>query len=313
MINKNQHIVFICEPGELEVKSMLLACSLKQQNFNNLTVLIPSDGYSQVNRHTHELFNQLGVKVHQFRNLFLAKGGANLKGDRMSNKIYGLQSVEIEKSVLFLDSDIICLTTPDDIIFSNSFAAKPADFKPFANWDWLYNHLNITPTHRKVQTTVEGLECPPYFNSGVLWIKTDISSRLLEGWEHYFLCLSKQPNLNSDKFDSFHRDQLSLTMALESLKLEYTTLEENLNFPARRRNSIPTSTVFAHYHDVFTLRKHPQLLNQFLSFGNYFPQIEHVIKKHLLWRVLLKKQFTILELLHKKEQAAKRFKKILRK
>jgi hypothetical protein len=287
MAEDSMHISFICEEGELELKSLLLAYSLKLQGIKNLYVLVPDTQMELLHRHTIETFQKLNTRIISFRNTFIEHRRKLLPGDKMSNKTHALRKMWSRGNIWFLDSDIICLDSFGFNLDEYDLAAKPADFAPRADWPWIFRQKGIIPSGKTVHSTVGNEELPPYFNAGVMWLNKHVSEILLNAWEEFFISLSHEEMLESGRFDVFHRDQIALSLAIESLSLNYYEFEESMNFPARRRMHVDQSTCLAHYHDAYTINRIPDLICLVQKFINEYPIVEGVFSKRLEWKYLV--------------------------
>ena len=287
LAQKDTQIVFICQPGNLLLKSLLLAYSLEQHTRLEKYVCIPEQFQNRIPTTVLNVFKVLNTHIKYFNNAFIAQKKAIEPGDWMSNKFYALQLFNQENNLLFLDSDIICL---QDINLPKSnfdFAAKPADFSTQANWELLFNEFSTKATGRVTHATVEITPSPPYFNSGVLWLGHLKFNQFLSDWMATFMALSKD-NGATGQYDMYHRDQIAFTLAIEKLNLGYLELTETHNFPARRRDELSKKTIFAHYHDVFTIHKHQRLRAIFEKFMHEFPEVSDLYNKSLSWKWLHK-------------------------
>jgi lipopolysaccharide biosynthesis glycosyltransferase len=303
-------IVFICQPCEVEIKSLLLAYSLQQQNIQNKTVLVPKNLYNKLSGCTVRLFEKLNTEIVLFDNPYMANKPKARKGDWMSNKFYALKTISGNSNTLFLDSDIVCLDSLPKIPNNFDVAAKPADISAQANWELLYKLAKLGFPERKTRSTIDGIEGPPYFNSGVLWINGLKREMLASAWEKYFLWLSEERQLKLNCFDVFHRDQLALTLAIEELKLSYYEFSETMNYPARRKPDIPETTIFAHYHDCYSIQKSPLLNTIFNRFLKDYPEFKRVLSSQIAWRLLGSRQYRFLNMhraIIQKRQAMQRF------
>jgi hypothetical protein len=287
-------IVFICQPGELEAKSLFLAYSLEQFQQGTKYALVPAHLYAKLSKHTVELFTKLNTQVVKFHNPYI-RGRRRIKsGDWMSNKFYALQTMSNQKDILFLDSDIIQIKLFPD--FSNAYdlSAKPADVLAIVYWDLLFKKVGLPYSERTTRSTVDKKESPPYFNSGVLYLPAHTQADLLNAWKDYFITISDDTYVSTGVFDIFHRDQLALSLAIEKLSLDFLELDEALNFPVRRRNKIDDEVIFAHYHTAISLKESPVLLDIFNRFVVEYPLYKLVLKGIIDWKLLAEKSYKLL-------------------
>jgi hypothetical protein len=289
---------FICEPGELEIKALLLAYSIRK-NLNTgylPVVLIPLHCRSHINYITILLFEKLNIKIRYFENPFTKNLTKSMSGDAMSNKFYGLSNLGNEQDILFLDSDIVCLNSFSQNLFFDTVAAKPADYSLAAQWEEIYKRTELNYPKEKVTCTLDEKESPPYFNTGVIFINSESKSSLIAFWEEYFLLFSGKEILENNFFNSFHRDQLAFALATEKLGIKVKLLDELHNYPARSRGKIPAETVFAHYHDCYTIASEPLLLDVFQRFIAEYPLSLKVLEDQRTWSLMAKKRFALLRM-----------------
>lgn len=304
MPKNSKHIVFICQPGELEIKALLLAYSLKKNNYVDKSVYIPSHLIDKLSIETERLFKVLDTEIVLFENDFIVNRNSIQKGDWMSNKFFALKKTDDKDAVLFLDSDMINLRPHSEAEHQSVFAAKPADRSSKVNWPVLFAKAGINYLGRTTQTTIDKVISPPYFNAGFLEIGQSIKAPLIEKWQKYFLWLSDEKMMQSGFFDVFHRDQIALSLALVDLKIDFTELSEEFNYPARLKEQIPDSTVFAHYHDCYTIKKHLSLFSILEQFTQDFPEFKSILYHRIPWRFMVTKQYALL-LLYKNYQKTK--------
>jgi hypothetical protein len=296
--NNNNVIAFICQPGEIEIKALLLAYTLRK----NLKIkvdpiaLIPFHFKSQINSSSFFIFSKLNVEIRYFENLFIANKEQLLPGDAMSNKFYGLESLPDKQNILFLDSDIICLKTFSQELFRARLAAKPAGYSLNTRWDSIYQLAGISFPTRRIKCTVDEVESPPYFNTGVIFISKELKANLCEWWKEYFLFFSKKEMLEENLFNPFHRDQLAFALATEKLGINVILLDKSYNYYVRRRKLIHPDTFLVHYHDCYTIFSIEALLNLFSSFQAEFPEVMNILNHFLPWKLLANQYYFLLRL-----------------
>jgi hypothetical protein len=294
--NSSFAIVFICEPGELEIKSLLLAYSLRKnlKADYTLVVLIPEYHESLIKPETYQIFNNLNVEVQYFENALMKNKLKLMPGDAMSNKFYAIKKIENSLDILFLDSDIICLNTFSLELFSTEIAAKPADFSLNANWEEIYLLVGTTYPKTKIRCTVDSIEGPPYYNTGVVYLEKSIHENICKYWEEYFLFFSRNEILGKKLFNAFHRDQLAFALSVEKIGIGCMILDEQFNFPARKRNDILQDTVFAHYHDCYTIASSDKLMEVFKSFIMEYRGSKKLLDKFIPWKLVFHENYFLL-------------------
>lgn len=306
---KDTEIVFICQPGELEIKSLLLAFSLRQYHQNIAHVFIPERLLRGINKQSIRLFGNLRIEVKCFSNPYLGSLKRMLPGDPMSNKFYALQQLETNRAVLFLDSDTLLLKELPDFTGKPDLAMKPADAAPGVNWQGLFAQRGLVLPAERVFTTITLESVVPYYNSGVLWIRPGLHQALTRQWEEEFVFLSQASQLKNKLFDVFHRDQLALSLVLAKRPYQVQALGEEMNFPVRRRARLDDAARIAHYHDLQTLRSNPTLNTLFYKFYNESDDFRQVVKSQRPWRYFGKKQYGHLQIYLEIQRLASALKK----
>ena len=123
--------VFVCQQGELEIKSMLLAASLKENLRCNYELIAaipqPESRWGKISENTEKLIKKLGIRKVEIENQI----DLNYP---IGNKVscFGIESGA--DKIIFLDSDILCVRNfnPEKYLI-HSFNAKPADLPTFKN------------------------------------------------------------------------------------------------------------------------------------------------------------------------------------
>jgi hypothetical protein len=289
-------IAFICQPGEIEIKSILLAYSLRKnlKIYFKPVVLIPSHCKSQINSSSFLIFSKLNVEVCYFENPFICNKKVLLPGEGMSNKFYGLSKLSEKQNILFLDSDIICLNNFPQELFLSELAVKPAGFSLNVDWVTIYKIVGIDFPKTHIKCTIDEFDNPPYFNTGVVFINKKLKANLCQVWKEYFLFFSKKQFLEKKLFDPFHRDQLTFALTTEKLGVKVILLDKLYNFYARRRKIIPHDVVFVHYHDCYTIASRTTLLNIFKNFIVEYPEIKNLMNNSISWRLLANQNYIFL-------------------
>lgn len=237
--------VFISDGGELAVKSMLLAASLRRHlnHAHEIVCAIPSASVAPSEAALH-FFAELQIRVSSV---------ANEVSEHYSiaNKIGCLAIPTTADKIVFLDSDILCMDSfavgPQ---FDAVFAAKPGDHQTFARdaatWQQAYNAADVPMPLIRFPSTASGEYGPPYFNSGVVGVDVDAGIALSKEWTRCCRAVRASLPLRNGGRSA---DQISLAIAVQSLQLDYECLHEGYNFPAHLK-ALPRDRppVFCHYH-----------------------------------------------------------------
>jgi hypothetical protein len=248
--------VFVCQAGELEIKALLLAASLKRslRCDYELVAAVPTPAtvWGELSASTTKLLHTLGVRIQAIAN--------PIDSDyKIGNKLACLSIATDAQKIVFLDSDILCLREfHDDRLFDVAFAAKPADLRTFSaraeDWRPAYAAAQVQMPTLRLPTTVSNEFGLAYFNSGV--IAADANANLGAAWIDCARAIDAQPALRP------HRhwlDQVSLAIAVHKLGLDYTSLDETYNFPAHLKRLRVPLPVFCHYHWPRVLCNEPVL------------------------------------------------------
>lgn len=175
-----------------------------------------------------EKLNSLGIKI----KIVDAIDGRCLH----ANKIQMLSLCEEEDFdvLVALDTDVAISADFYKYIDLESFRAAQDDFDPLSpsEWEKLYNFFGIQiPSDRYiVYKTMK--KTVPYFNSGVLIIPRKFLPGLYESWRIFVnKLLESYSALPQISKNSFYLDQLALALAIQDLKVPYSPLPLEMNFP----------------------------------------------------------------------------------
>lgn len=312
--NTSITVTFICQPGELEIKSLLLAFSLRENLKIDYcpVVLIPEYFREKINPTTILLFGKLGIDIKYFNNTLADFKKTIMPGEAMSNKFFGISVLCDKNDFLFLDSDIACLNSLPEEICIDKIAAKPADYHLKTDWKKIYQLAGVSYPETMLKSTVDQIESPPYFNTGVLFIPKNLKSHFCNLWKDYFVLLSDKKIISKKLFDPFHRDQIAFALATEKLKLKVKSLSEPYNYPARTRKTISPDTFFAHYHDCYTLASKQTLFELYQRFLIQYPEFKTVLNNQLKWRLLANHKFALLNQVKITQRILKKTKMVIR-
>ena len=248
-------ITFVCEPGELETKSMLLATSLRHHNDTNIELVaaIPSHHADAdfITIHTHDLLSELNIRTEKISN--------PLSFDYpIGNKLACLDIDSTANKIIFLDSDILCLSTIPDQAFSAAICAKPADLATYskhqADWNRVYQLFDLPlPTSTlSIMSTASQELMPPYFNAGVIAIDNDID--LYTTWTECCQRIDLDDSITNKRP---WLDQIGLPLAIARLGHQTHCLPESLNYPAHLKPLANKDVILCHYHWPSVLKREP--------------------------------------------------------
>ncbi len=277
-------IVFICQRGELEIKSMLLATSLKENLRCDYELVAaipqPESRWGKISVTSEELIKQLGV-----RKVFI-ENQIDLNYP-IGNKVSCLGIETDADKIIFLDSDILCVSNFDpEKYLTNSFNAKPADLPTFKNWKPVYNLFNLKlPTERMISST-SNEKMYPYFNAGMIAI--DNRKEFGQMWIDCCKKIDKSEDiLNKRPW----LDQIGLPITLKKLNWDYGILDERFNFPAHQKKMPKTLPFLCHYHFPQIISEDERLLNFIDTLTGKYPLILELSKQYPQWHFVSDSKF----------------------
>ena len=277
--------VFVCQQGELELKSLLLAVSLKHYlrcDFELVAALPSPDAvWGRPSAATLSLLAELGVRLVAIENPI----GVDYP---IGNKLACLNIETSADKIVFLDSDILCLQEfRHEERFDKPFNAKPADFATFtadsAQWRRCYAAMGLSLPSERITATVSGQLMPPYFNAGVITVLR--TAGLGEAW------IEAARTIDADEGVANKRpwlDQIALPVALAALGLPVDYLDERFNYPAHVKPLNNTELpYFCHYHSPAVLRREPLAAALVVELAERHPALGTMIREQKEWASLL--------------------------
>lgn len=287
----NYSIVFVCQQGELEIKSVLLATSLKrylQADYECVAAIPePAKRWGQVSPLTLTLLKQLGVRFAPITN--------RIADDYpIGNKVAALGIETTAPMRIFLDSDILCLREFDLDRLLPAFienprailSIKPADLLSSAPdstvWQQVYTSFSLPMPTWRVITSVSGDLIWPYFNAGVLAVHSDLD--FASSWEKTCQILEATPTVSHKRP---WLDQLALSVVIAQLNLQPHCLDERFNYPAHLK-PLPASLPFlCHYHWPTVIRREPKLNTLVKELVDFHPELNQLFLQFPDWAKLL--------------------------
>ncbi|HEY2395796.1 MAG TPA: hypothetical protein VGH81_07455 [Rudaea sp.] len=282
--NPRYAFVFVCQAGEIEVKALLLAASLKNtlRCQYELIAAVPSPAsiWGELSPDTRQQLDAFGVRIVPIEN--------PIDPDyRIGNKLACIDVPTRAGKIVFLDSDILCLRDfGDPASLRVPFAAKPADLRTFAAaaeaWVPLYAAAGVALPRLHLPTTVSGEFGLPYFNSGVIFVDAG-----LEFGRHWIDCANTIRVTPEMREQRHWLDQISLPIAAHRLGLAYSALDERYNFPAHLEPLPDPVPFFCHYHWPRIVRHEPVLLGAVRALAAAHPAIARVMAREPEWADVL--------------------------
>jgi hypothetical protein len=296
-------LAFCCvsHQGELEIKTAFLIYTLKKQLKDDfrLYVCIPeSNQYlSGPSDLSLKFYNDFNTKLCTFRNPLLERRHELIKGDLISNKIYALSVNFAEDRIVFLDSDIAALNNFDFNSFfprNHDLIIKPANRANINSWEKIYKMFGQSMPESYITTEIDKKRTPPYFNAGVIGIKNEIKNTFWLIWAKYFEHLWDESIIRKLAIPPFHRDQIALSLAINEMKIKYSLIPEEYNFPFRgkkfNRENLPK---LVHYHRPYAIFSSGILKEEFKEFIKVRPEFNKLILKYSNWKNLSGSNFLI--------------------
>ncbi|MBO3274586.1 sulfotransferase family protein [Pseudomonas schmalbachii] len=279
-------VVFVVHGGELELKSAILAASLRARLGPDIRIIAavarPISDWGDISHASVRLYQRLGVECQEIENPF----GMSYP---IGNKFAALALGRAHGYTLFLDSDMLCLEAPDftrlchvDVAFKAAdMALVPVEVEYWRRIFALFD-MNLPPS--RLLTTCTSELMPHYFNAGFLWVHD--APRFAERWLEISKRISEEPDI-PHKWPWL--DQLALPVAVENLGYRVEILAERYNFPLHLKSLVAGSRpFFCHYHDASVLAREPELIGELKALQQRWPELAEVIATDAGWQALLK-------------------------
>lgn len=275
---------FVIHGGSLEVKSTLLACSLRQKlgpNTSIVAVLMePESRWGAISTATRHLLKRLNVEV-------VRNSNAIDMNYPHGNKINAMS--QIDGPAIFLDSDMLMMRP---FITHHSFldceaTLKAADINTFerggGTWSHVYKSFDLPLPGRDLVATATQERMRPYYNAGFvrvqngktfseMWLET---ARIIDADAKV---VNKRPWL----------DQVALPVALARLNWRVTEASTALNFPAHIETVTDHVPYIAHYHFPKIAWENKRLRQDVAFYLRIHPELKDVLEIDPDWHVFLK-------------------------
>jgi hypothetical protein len=287
--------VFVCQQGPLEVKSMLLAASLKRQLRCHhelvAAIPVPQERWGRPAAGTLAFLERLGARLVPITNGFDSDYP-------IGNKVSCLGITTDADVRVFLDSDILALQPFSGLFVPGAqkmeapFGAVPADMDTFgandAIWALIYGGQNLAPPLERMRATISGQTMLPYFNAGFIAVHSRIN--LAATWLRICREIDADPNI-ANKWPWL--DQIALPVAVKYLGIDYVALDERYNYPAHLKPVGPDPLpYFIHYHNQKVLFASPMLRSLVLELVAEHPQLGDAMRADPKWRRLWRPTIT---------------------
>ncbi|MEB3213872.1 MAG: hypothetical protein VKL39_21165 [Leptolyngbyaceae bacterium] len=220
--------VFVCQQGELEGLSLLLAASLKrflQCKYELIAAVpMPCKKWGTLDSVTDDLFARMNIRVEYFENPI----ERDQIGNALTNKIYCFDVPTAMDKLVFLDSDLLCLRSfHGHHRFAMPFNAAPTFLATGRNWEAIYQSVGLQLPREQMNPLFSDEWQPPYFNSGFVAVRRSLAKELASVWRDCFATITACGVMNDNLY---FREQVSLSLALQKMGLRYDVLDKSYNF-----------------------------------------------------------------------------------
>ncbi len=260
-------VVFVCQHGELEAQSCLLAASLRKHCGNQVALHviepIPEEVYGTISPVTRKVLDELGAKWYPFRN--------PISDDyKVFNKLNAFNIRPEGDRILFLDSDVLIRRPLTELssYFTRPFAAKCGYKQAFSaderEWELVYQLFDLPLPRMRWPASDSHQWGPPYFNAAVIMVDPacDFSKHWIDTCSriHYAERL-----WDAVKTKDRGTVQVGLPMVLFRRNIPYALLDRRFNFGlSRTRVRNPRAwgddeAYIVHYGNPSRLLKDPVL------------------------------------------------------
>ncbi len=256
--------VFICQKGELELKSMLLAASLKENLHGDYELVAaipePKSFWGEISPLTKKLIKQFEIRTVGIKNEI----DVNYP---IGNKLGCFKIPTDADKIVFLDSDMLCLKpfSPEEH-FTEQFCASPINQPWFNEWKHVYELFNIPYPTERFLTKFTNEEILPSYNAGLFAVDNGLN--FSEEWIECCKIIDKAEHI-VDKRPWL--DQIALPVVVKRLNLKCKVLDKKFNYP----HSLPivAETPFFHHFPYPLNILNEEIIHDF---------IKHLTKKYPL-------------------------------
>lgn len=221
-------VVFVCQAGDLEAQSALLAASVRNQcgdqAFLHVIEPIPEEEYGTISPATRRFLNDLGARWYQFRNPISDEY-------KVFNKLNAFNIQPQGDRILFLDSDIVIRRSlaPLEAYFARPFAAKSGNKQRFStraeDWRPAYALFDLPVPELRWPGSDSHEWAPPYFNAGVILV--DPALNFSELWIDTCRRIHFEERVQMANRGTV---QVGLPVALYRRNIPYALLDQRFNF-----------------------------------------------------------------------------------
>ena len=280
-------IVFVVQPGELALKGVLLAASLRRNGgLDNvdLVAAVPDPAlWGALPSEVEKLLQLLQVRIVVIGSPF----GTDYP---IGNKLAAIGVPTLAPVTLFLDSDILCLSPIDiNALLTTGIKAKPADLNTFSGdasqWQSAYGVAGLDAPEIPVISTVSKEVMPPYFNAGVIAVCDGM--RFSSTWIDVARKIDACPSVTNKRP---WLDQIALPVAAAVLGFSFECLHEGFNYPAHLQPISHSHVPYlCHYHSPDVIAKEATLSRLVVDLVKKYPGLKTLLEDFSEWQPILKR------------------------
>jgi hypothetical protein len=277
--------IFICQQGELELKALLLAASLRprlQCRGEIVAALpVPESFWGRPSRETLDVLDKLGVHLTTVENRIDP-------GYPVGNKVSCFTVPTSMDKTFFLDTDILCMRPFfHEDRFRDTFNIRIAGHVTWGenreDWTYVYAKFGLAPPTERFRTSVSHKETLPYYNSGVIGVHSGVDFGTM--WLDCCLEIERDPQIQRKRP---WLDQIALPIAVRRMGLTVDLLDDEYNFPGAGK-PIPDdrTPLFFHYHKPEAIRAEPRARTLVQDLAALHPLIERMLRERPNWSSIL--------------------------
>ena len=276
--------VFVCQRGDLEIQSALLAASLKRNlrcRHELIACINAPTVWGKPDPLTLSLFDRLGVRTEVVENVADPELAHAIK-------ISCLRVRANAEKIVYLDSDMLCMAPfGDDPRFVIPLNLKPADLPSFTDsdavWREAYALAGVAFPERRMRASLSGQDGPPLFQGGFIAVERDV--QLADAWQDIALKFRADPEMRKHVGVS---DLPSLAVAVHAVGAPYDLLNERYQYPLNMRAlKDQPPPLFCHYDRPGVIRREPQVNRLVQELASEHGEIASLMAASKDWAPLL--------------------------
>jgi len=280
-VSRRFAFVFVCEEGDLEIKSSLLAASLRRHLRCEYELIAALPGGKRPGPAVADFLSAMGTR-------FVPISNEIDPTYPIANKIDCLRVRTDADKLVFLDSDMVLMRDfADELRFDIAFNARPASCATFsrddADWRRIHEVCNTPMPTTRIRTTHSGEYTLPYFNAAFVGVPA--ASGFGDAWLDCCKRIDKCADVPNRRP---YLDQIALGAAAAKLGLEMDCLDERynhpINFKPMNERELP---FFCHYHDAATLSREPAAVRMVQSLASEHAPFAAILRTDSKWANLL--------------------------